>query len=92
MTPEPLHPQLPAKPLSRSGAGSLGRSIGVGSLVVALLVGIQLGAIPWRYRRQIWQLQGFVLGAFVGYGLGRMLAAAPEADASDRKPPQLPRN
>lgn len=82
MTPDPLSPQPPA--------GNLGRTIGVGTLVVALLVGIQLGAIPWRYRRQIWQLQGFVLGAFLGYGLGRMRAAAPEPDASNRKPPQLP--
>ena len=39
--------------------------------MIAVLVGIQLGTIPWRYRRQIWQLQGFLLGAAVGYVVGR---------------------
>jgi hypothetical protein len=44
----------------------------LGSLVIALVVGIQLGSIPWRYRRQIWQVQGFLLGAVAGYVLGRL--------------------
>lgn len=52
-------------------AQRLARRFGAGALVIAVLVGIQLGSIPWRYRRQIWQLQGFLLGAAVGYGVGR---------------------
>jgi hypothetical protein len=48
------------------------RTIGLGSLVLALVIGVQLGSIPWRYRRQIWQLQGFALGALVGYVVGRV--------------------
>ena len=47
------------------------RRFSAGALVIAVLVGIQLGTIPWRYRRQIWQLQGFLLGAAVGYVVGR---------------------
>jgi hypothetical protein len=58
--------------LKPSRSGSLGRRFGAGALVIAVLVGIQLGAIPWRYRRQIWQLQGFLLGAVVGYVVGRL--------------------
>ena len=42
-------------------------------LVVALLVGLQLGGVPWRYRKQLWQLQGGVVGALVGYGMGRWM-------------------
>lgn len=53
-------------------AGPLARRFGVVALVVALVVGVQLGSIPWRYRREIWRLQGFLLGALAGYVLGRL--------------------
>jgi hypothetical protein len=46
-------------------------------LVLALGAGTLLGAIPWRYRKQIWQLQGALAGAVVGFVLGRL--SAPEA-------------
>lgn len=49
----------------------------VGSLlliVVTLIVGLQLGALPWRYRRQFLQLQGALLGGAAGFVLGRMTA------------------
>jgi len=70
----------PTKPPSTLGkaqanqgeAGTLTGSFGVGALVIALVVGMQLGGIPWRYRRQIWQLQGFLLGGLAGYVLGRL--------------------
>ena len=39
-------------------------------LLLVLLVGIQLGAIPWRYRHEIWQLQCLVLGGAIGYMVG----------------------
>jgi hypothetical protein len=65
--------------LGRRTSG-LARSVGVAALVVAVLVGIQLGSIPWRYRRQIWQLQGFLLGGLLGYVVGRLSAAAPDSD------------
>ena len=41
-------------------------------LAVVLLVGIQLGGLPWRYRQQLWQLQGAVFGFLVGFGVGRL--------------------
>jgi hypothetical protein len=41
-------------------------------LAGVLLVGIQLGGLPWRYRQQLWQLQGAVLGFLVGFGVGRL--------------------
>jgi hypothetical protein len=56
----------------RSPSGGLSSGLGVGALVIAVVVGIQLGSIPWRYRRQIWQVQGFLLGAVAGYVLGRL--------------------
>jgi hypothetical protein len=75
----------------RSPAGGLSSSLGAGALVIAVVVGIQLGSIPWRYRRQIWQLQGFLLGGLVGYVVGRLSAAAPDDQkpGGDR-PPRLP--
>ncbi|MEI8249933.1 MAG: hypothetical protein WCF98_02045 [Synechococcus sp. ELA057] len=51
--------------------GRLGLNIGLGGVVFALLIGIQLGAIPWRYRREIWQLQGLLVGAGLGFVVGR---------------------
>ena len=59
-----------------SSGGPLGWIEGGGLtvlLVVVLLVGLQLGGVPWRYRKQLWQLQGGVVGALVGYGVGRLM-------------------
>ena len=36
-----------------------------------MIVGIQLGALPYRYRKQLWQLQGAAVGVVVGYVIGR---------------------
>jgi hypothetical protein len=46
---------------------------GVG-IAMALLIGIQLGALPWRYRRVMWQFQGAVFGLVVGLAIGRLSA------------------
>jgi hypothetical protein len=72
----------------RSGSANLGRSVGVTALVIALVVGVQLGRIPFRYRRQIWLLQGFLLGGLVGYVVGRLSGAEPAAagERSGRHP------
>jgi hypothetical protein len=44
-------------------------------VTVTLVVGLQLGAMPWRFRRQMWQLQGALAGGLaglvVGYVMGR---------------------
>ncbi|QNI71272.1 hypothetical protein [Cyanobium sp. NS01] len=78
----------------RRGLGHVfSRSFGAGAVVIAVLVGIQLGTIPWRYRRQIWQLQGFLLGGLAGYvagRLGRSRGASGADDPGDRHPPSLP--
>jgi hypothetical protein len=71
----------------------IGNSFGAGAGVVAVLVGIQLGSIPWRYRRQIWQLQGFLLGGLAGYVVGRLSrseASSPGGGPGDRHRPGLP--
>jgi hypothetical protein len=41
-------------------------------LGLALLIGIQLGALPWRYRRELWQAQGAAFGVVVGLAIGRL--------------------
>jgi uncharacterized membrane-anchored protein YhcB (DUF1043 family) len=46
---------------------------GVG-MTLALMIGIQLGALPWRYRRELWQAQGAALGLVVGLAIGRLSA------------------
>ena len=39
-------------------------------LLVMLVVGLQLGALPWRLRKQMWQLQGALAGGAVGVVVG----------------------
>ncbi len=63
------------------------RSFSGAALVIAVLVGIQLGSIPWRYRRQIWQLQGFLVGAALGYVAGRSRSGADRAGLGSRPDP-----
>lgn len=48
------------------------------AVVIAIVVGIQLGAMPYRYRKQIWRLQGAVVGLAAGYLLGRLSRAGRE--------------
>jgi hypothetical protein len=67
MAPDPLQ-STPAAGRLRSG----GRSAVWLSVAVALVLGLQLGGLPWRYRKQLWQLQGFLLGGAVGYLIGRL--------------------
>ena len=58
------------KPSAERGAGSVA-AVG---LALAVVIGIQLGGIPWRYRQQLWQLQGAAIGAVMGYLMGRLSA------------------
>lgn len=41
------------------------------ALAITLVIGLQLGRLPWRYRQQILQLQGAVVGGAVGFVIGR---------------------
>ena len=53
------------------------RSLGWGTalaLLVVLLIGIQLGRLPFRYRHSLWQLQGAALGGVIGFALGQVSA------------------
>jgi uncharacterized membrane-anchored protein YhcB (DUF1043 family) len=47
---------------------------GVG-MALALMIGIQLGSLPWRYRRELWQAQGAAFGLVVGLAIGRLSAS-----------------
>ena len=64
--------------LDRATAGPIRAARGKGSRVAwaslgaAILIGIQLGAMPWRYRKEMWQLQGGLAGALVGFWVGRV--------------------
>ncbi|KEF41556.1 MAG: hypothetical protein ER33_10750 [Cyanobium sp. CACIAM 14] len=35
-------------------------------LTLTLVVGLQLGAMPWQFRKQMWQLQGAFAGGVAG--------------------------
>lgn len=36
------------------------------------MIGVQLGGLPWRFRREIWQIQGVVVGLALGVVIGRL--------------------
>ena len=59
----------PRRPLGRFPR--LSGSAGVG-MALALLIGLQLGGLPWKFRRELWQAQGLVVGALVGFAIGRL--------------------
>jgi F0F1-type ATP synthase assembly protein I len=48
------------------------------AVMLALMIGLQIGALPWRYRREIWQIQGAVVGLALGVLIGRFSAQRPE--------------
>lgn len=65
-----IEPTPRSRPQVIPGLG-MGTAIG---LALVLMLGIQLGGVPWRYRKQLWQLQGALAGAVVGYLVGRFSA------------------
>jgi FtsH-binding integral membrane protein len=74
----PFRPKPSADRPTPGQFSGLGWPIGGGLvlvLAVTLVVGLQLGAMPWRFRKQMWQLQGAlaggVAGLVVGYVVGR---------------------
>ncbi len=74
----PLRPDPGSDRPRPRDSSALGWPIGGGValvLAVTLVLGLQLGAIPWRFRKQMWQLQGAlaggVAGLVVGYVVGR---------------------
>ena len=69
---------LDPKPKGRGVLKALGSGTAAVSLVLALVIGMQLGGVPWRYRKQLWQLQGALVGAVVGYVLGRLSGGGDE--------------
>lgn len=62
------------QPPTPNTRGGVLRFIGGGGLLVglvlAVLIGLQLGAMPWRFRRQMFQLQGALAGGLVGFVVG----------------------
>jgi len=57
-------------------------------MAFALLIGIQLGALPWRYRRELWQAQGAALGLVVGLAIGHHSARRKGSDDRVSRPEQ----
>lgn len=47
-------------------------------MALTLLLGIQLGALPWRYRRELWQARGLAIGMVIGFAAGRLTARRPD--------------
>ena len=74
----------PLQPLERPGRlRRSGRRVAVLSLAAAAVIGFQLGGLQWRYRQQLWQLQGLVVGLVIGHLIGRM--DRPEPDEGARR-------
>ena len=79
-----MNQPTPFKPLAplRRTAGRLfnGGAVLTAAVAISLavVIGIQLGGIPWRFRRQMWQLQGALVGAALGFVVGRLSAAHPK--------------
>ncbi|MEX0588554.1 MAG: hypothetical protein WD136_04790 [Cyanobium sp.] len=72
--PPPAAPPRSARQTKQASSPiKLGLAIGL-----ALLVGVQLGSLPWRFRREIWQIQGALVGVALGVVIGRYSARRPE--------------
>lgn len=72
-----------AHPLRRGMLGLLGGGGLVLGLSVALVVGLQLGALPWKFRRQMFQLQGAMAGGLVGFVVGWSVGRSRREPGSD---------
>jgi len=68
--------EIALKGFKRPGVAR-GRSLGWGTalaLLTVLVIGIQFGRLPHRYRQSLWQLRGAVLGGAIGFALGQVSA------------------
>jgi hypothetical protein len=79
--PSPEPGRLATGPAPGRGLGLVGGGVLAISLSMALLVGMQLGGLPWRMRREFLRLQGAlvggVVGLMVGYVIGRTSSDPP---------------
>jgi hypothetical protein len=84
-------PRPPKQPVERSGG--IGAFLGGSGLAVvltlAVVVGLQLGALPWRFRRELWQLQGALAGGLVGYLVGWSVAKSGRRQGEPDEEPSL---
>ena len=74
MASDPLQRSTPKVDLRADGS-PWGGMVTALALAGILLLGIQLGGIPWRYRRNLLQLQGGLVGLAVGFVAGRLTAS-----------------
>jgi len=74
LVPPPQRPPKPSKGRGRGLVAFVGGSGLAVSHVLAVVIGLQLGAIPWRFRKQMWQLQGALAGGLVVYLVGWSVA------------------
>ena len=68
--------------IAQSGGWIRSGALPIPALILAVILGIQLGGLSWRYRRQIWLLQGFAVGAAAGFLTGRFSRSS-GADTND---------
>jgi hypothetical protein len=67
------------EPNAETRLGRPSHRLGIGLAIgLALIVGLQLGALPWRFRREIWQVQGALVGLAAGVVIGRFSARRPD--------------
>ena len=88
LLPPPNRPPKPAQNSRGSWAIVSGSGLAV-TLALAVVVGLQLGALPWRFRKEIWQLQGAVAGGLVGYLVGWSVARSSRRETEQSGEPRL---
>ena len=79
--PTPFKPLAPLRRMSGrlfNGGAVLTAAVAIS---LAVVIGIQVGGMPWRYRRQLWQVQGALMGGVLGFVVGRISSSS----AGDRK-------
>lgn len=79
-------PRAPGSSTAPARGGVLGFLGGGGlavGLTLAVVVGLQLGAMPWRFRKEFLQLQGALAGGLVGFVVGWSVGRSRREPGSD---------
>lgn len=57
------------------------KGLSITGLLITLLVGIHLGGLQHRFRRDYWRMQGLLAGVLIGYVLARVSSGGNSSDS-----------